>query len=596
MFKDILIKSLDGGLFTTNEESKIPENYCPDMLNVDFESGGSIRNRQGSVNFGTIVNSLSGVRSLHNFKRQDGIEIPLRTWSTDVEYYNRQTSAWSRLSTGYTSDKVFDFTDYVDYTYFCNGVDALFRWNGRYGTVTDAHAASATALEVTNLDSLWLSAGEAIVGTQPIYYGSKTSGTLQSVTGLSAIITAGTEISQSPLSARGWGANVSSTPRGNILITNGDRVYLAGCSAEGQRMYYSKIGDPTDWTYSSTHVDNEGGYVTLGDGGAYITGLVNRGFSRVAATKKDAIKSFEFVQVDATHLDWPKVGDIAQSRNCGALTNKSLVGVEGDSWYVSPNGGVRSIADVANVGLTIDDRSVLIRPTMEDLSFVSASGIYYGKKYYIACKTTDSSKNNVVLVNDLLANERKGSWTRYNGWFVNDWVDFDGGLYYADAYSKGTYKVNLNYDDNSSAYICYYKTPLLNHGIPHEQKRLRYIYLEGYMTENAKLSCTVYYDALSSNSKQIVIYGDGAYVDPSTTLTFEDIVYGDSCFAGDPSGADFLLKKFRVKLSYSLQNLFNYQLEIKSNGAGMGWRIDQIAPYVEREAQTIFPVSNIVGY
>ena len=127
IFKDVRFPRLDGGLYTQDEESKIPDICSPDLQNVDFGTGGSFKIRQGISPFGTQTNSVSGIRSLHTFERRDGMEVPMRTWSTDIEYYNRQTSGWSRLSSGFTGNKQFGFADYDGFTYLGNGVDALFR-------------------------------------------------------------------------------------------------------------------------------------------------------------------------------------------------------------------------------------------------------------------------------------------------------------------------------------------------------------------------------------------------------------------------------------------------------------------------------------
>ena len=173
-FKDVKIKRLDGGLNTHEDPAKIDANFSPDLKNVVFTTGGSFELRQGSKVFGTQTDSVSGIDSLHCYNRNDGIDIPLRTWSTDVEYYNRQTSAWARLSSGFSAKKRFGFSDYDGYTYFCNGVDAMFRWTGQYGSTSSTHASSATVVALNEDISDWLSAGEAIIGTQAVYYGSRT--------------------------------------------------------------------------------------------------------------------------------------------------------------------------------------------------------------------------------------------------------------------------------------------------------------------------------------------------------------------------------------------------------------------------------------
>lgn len=595
LFKDILIQNLDGGLFSVREENKIPDSYSPDLQNVEFDSGGSVQTRSGSAPFGEKVSALSGIRSLHTFKRTDGMEIPMRTWSVSAEYYNRQTSAWAILSGGFTADKIFGFADYAGFTYFGNDTNALFRWNGQYGKITNTHASSATVVEVTAEGGTlgnWLSAGEGIIGTMAIYYGSRTSGTLSAITGISAAITAGAEVAQAAVSARGFGS-VSSIPRGNVLLINKDRLFLAGTSSEGSRCYFSKLGDPSDFTAASPSVDNDGGYVTVAEGGSYITSLAGLDNSGVVIFKKDAIKNFQFVALDNTRKDFPKLSDIADSRNSGSLSHRGTANIDNAIYFVSPIGGVRNVGIDTNT--TMNNITERIRPTVETLSFVSASAIYHRNKYYLACRTSGATNNNTVLVFDRFANQGRGAWSRYNGWAVNQWTDFDGDLYFAAANEKTVYKALVNYDDDGAAYNAYWKSPLIDHEIPHERKRLRYIYTEGYISQSTVLSATVYYDALSASSKQLVIYGTGAYVDPSNTTTFGETVFGDGSFIGDPSGASIVLNKFRVRLSYSITDLFNYQLEFKSNGAGMAWRIGYIAPYVERMKSDIFPISSVIG-
>lgn len=591
-FKDIVISRLDGGLYTTDESSKIGINYTPDLLNIDFNTAGSIQTRRGIAAFGTQVNSLSGIKSLYSYRRNDGLEVPMRSWTTYLEYYNRETSAWTQLSGGFTTNLDFDFANYDGYVYTCNGVDAMFRWNGQYGTISAAHAASATVLECNELLTSWLSAGEAIIGTQAVYYGSRTSGTLSAMTGISAVIAANCEVAQAPTSSRGF-TSVSSIPRGTALLTDGDRLFVAGVSSNWQNVYYSNIGDFTDFTYDSPRTDGQGGTVTIGDGGGEITAIKNQEKGNVLVFKRDSIKNLSFIGLDSTTTDFPKLDNVANSKNCGAIGQKGAVNVEGNCFFVSPDGHVRYITATVD-GLGLKQLTEEIKPTVEDLDPTSAVAIYHNKKLYVSMSNDTSNYNDVTLVYDRLANGQKGAWGKYGGIYPASFMDFNNTLYIGAANEKTTYRINTGFDDNGSMYTCKWLTKNINHEVPHEYKALRYVYVEGYCNPAAIVSATCYYNGMASDKVTKVFYGTGAYVDPSTSLTFGDEVFGGKVFGGIPTTTDIKLYKFRIRLSYNLKNLFSYQLEFKSQTAGAVWQIDQIVPYVERYDGTVFPVSNII--
>ena len=52
----------------------------------------------------------------------------------------------------------------------------------------------------------------------------------------------------------------------------------------------------------------------------------------------------------------------------------------------------------------------------------------------------------------------------------------------------------MKYDDDDNTINSYWKSKELDFDIPEEYKALRYLYVEGYMTENCVLSCNIYYN------------------------------------------------------------------------------------------------------
>jgi hypothetical protein len=589
-FKDVKFDRLDGGLYTNDEYSKIPDICTPDCQNIDFATGGSITLRKGSKIHDTQNASVSGIKSAHRYERYDAVKIPMYSWSTYMYYYNRSTSSYNILSSGFTGNKIFGYADYDAYTYFCNGIDALFRWSGQYGCISATHAASATVLECYENLTKWLSAGEAIIGTQAVYYGSRTSGTLSAMTGISAIISDKEAIAEAPTSSRSFNS-VSSVPRGNILHIDTERLFITGLSSNPEWMYYSRLGDPTDFTGSTPRVDSDGGYVVFGEGGGQITSLASREKGKIVVFKKHTIKGFEFVPLDNTSTDFPRVTNIAASYNCGAISHEGTCNVESNVFFVSPIDGVRTIYTDQDA-LNTAGISNPITLTFNNLDAISAKGIYFNKRYYLALKEKTAEYNNVVMSFDTLANKGAGAWTRYDGIYPNGWFELDGSLYYTAANERTVYKFLTGYDDNNYSYTSYWKSKLLNYGLPHEYKRMRYIYLEGYITKIGVLSCNTYFDDNLYNTK--VIYGNGSYVDSIDTQTFGDFTFGDHVWGGTPGTSDVVLNKFRVRVSYSLQNFFNCQIELKTNKSGTVYRLDQLVPYVEQMDGLIFPGSNII--
>lgn len=128
----IVFDGFQGGLQTTVEPNKIPENASPNMQNIVFDGGNSFQPRYGISAFGETSSDYGAISSMYNFKHSNGTEYMIRTYNNVAEYYNATTSAWTTLQTGFTAAKQFGFATiaYNDMVYFGNGVDATQEWNG----------------------------------------------------------------------------------------------------------------------------------------------------------------------------------------------------------------------------------------------------------------------------------------------------------------------------------------------------------------------------------------------------------------------------------------------------------------------------------
>jgi len=128
----IVFDGFQGGLQTTVEPNKIPDNASPDMQNIVFDGGNSFQPRYGTSAFGETSSDYGAISSMYNFKHSNGTEYMMRTYDTVVEYYNATTSAWTNVQSGFTAAKPFGFATYAidDKVYFGNATNATQEWNG----------------------------------------------------------------------------------------------------------------------------------------------------------------------------------------------------------------------------------------------------------------------------------------------------------------------------------------------------------------------------------------------------------------------------------------------------------------------------------
>lgn len=212
----------------------------------------------------------------------------------------------------------------------------------------------------------------------------------------------------------------------------------------------------------------------------------------------------------------------------------------------------------------------------------SSSGVYFDGKYYLACAASDSSINNIVLVYDY---DYK-AWTKFIGWNVSDWFIYQNNLYYGASNEIATYRALTGFDDNAGAYETYWSSKWFDFGIPHGQKRLREVYVEGYMTTNTSIGLSAYFDGKTGSPLTKSILGSGAYVDTADTITvIGGNTWGKGTFGGGSGTTSYTLKKFRVNAQFSGKYFYNMQIKIGTASPGFVYKITHIVPYLEKEAQ-----------
>ena len=97
-------------------------------VNMNFVEEGYLTKDTGVALFG--VETSTQCHSLFHYKKKDGTSHFLRGMGTKLQKYNFATNVWADLTPTFTENKHFGFVVYDDILWGCNGVEALFKYNG----------------------------------------------------------------------------------------------------------------------------------------------------------------------------------------------------------------------------------------------------------------------------------------------------------------------------------------------------------------------------------------------------------------------------------------------------------------------------------
>ena len=101
--------------------------------------------------------STGKIASIHNFRKRNGDNILMRSYSDKMEFFDESQDSWVVIKDGLTADKKFGYADYnintdlTSYVYFGNAYDSFMRWTG---SIT--HLTSDVAIGTTTITFLML--------------------------------------------------------------------------------------------------------------------------------------------------------------------------------------------------------------------------------------------------------------------------------------------------------------------------------------------------------------------------------------------------------------------------------------------------------
>lgn len=198
----------------------------------------------------------------------------------------------------------------------------------------------------------------------------------------------------------------ATAPKGNILEVFEDRMFVSGVDDEPLTLYYSKVGDATDWTTTTN--------VLKPLGTDFVTNMKNY-YGVLMVFKEGSIWKVTFVYDQTASAFLPKLEQ--QSGNYGSVSKKGVTWVENDLWFFNGR-EVRAIgfADYQS-GVFGINKSVISEPIKETLTYIDKDNYgkcvvgYHNRRFYLSVPMDDETTDTTFVCHLLY----KNNWTKYTG-------------------------------------------------------------------------------------------------------------------------------------------------------------------------------------
>lgn len=593
------------GFNTIDDPEKVIDGECVDGYNTSANNGDriSLRNK-GYEKFGDLseFSTTDSITSMHTFRRRDGINIIMASFGTYMAYYNPSSLTWEALKTDYSSGKIFGYADYTLHTdtssqvYFGNAVDYFARWTGNFTKLTTAVAIGEATVYVSDTTGFPASGTIVISGVNHAYT-SKTANTFV-LTGTATVNLAnGRGISEAIDIRTG-----STFIKGNIYLMANNRLFISGVVGSPQAVYFSKYGDPLDFSSTSLVTGSTAtasGTFNLAEGGGGVSGLIFDEGS-IYAFKRSMI--YKITLTDALYtLQQIKPFD-GKSQTIGGVSSKCIFTGSNYVFFITPDKQIMSLERIEQVDYPQNvPISIKISPNITNGKNDISSGITFNDIAYFSCKSSDSLGYNDIIYPWNISDK---FWDApITGWNASDFTIYDNGtsedLYFGSSNDTNVYKVIDKNSDDVYNVVGLWRSKQYTFGMPHIQKIITDIFIEGYISESTNLNIKLYLDE------------DGYTQQFSTILSgtengfqFSQDTY--NVFGANPLGVEVLggndeftgLVKFRVYLNknFRLKPFYNCQIEFNSDGQNQNWEIIQygfkVAPYTQQQSRKLFKTFN----
>lgn len=595
-----ILANFTGGKNIVEEADEIEASEARQCLNANPERQRGIQNREGATIFGSYSTTANPIKSAETMQHPYGGERPVRSSGTILECYNEFTATpdWVTLDSSFTTGQVFGFANGDKHLYMCNGVEIIRKWTGATSIVASATDTVLTLQSITDnqgavLDSAtkqgFSATGTVIFsdGTTKTYSGI--SGlTLTGMSGLTALgLTSGDSVVEVPIST-----GFTSAPLGNILFIKDARLMIAGVVTNPTILYGSKIGNATDYGFSTPAVADDGFAINFW--GHIITAIADRG-AKIDVMSNNGSQALAFTTLRSstdTVLTVPKLdGHTFKGSYLGAVSQKSTLGLNFESIFTSSKYGLRMLSRAE--GDEVDKPDSLTEEIETDFDTYKLDDPAVGsvsQQIHLALKSSDKlGGNNIMVVKDM----RNGWIGTFQGLNASSFFNYDGKLYYGDSYTKNTWQLyNGEYGDYNGTdyfdYIFRWRSKSFHYGFPSHFKSMGYVWVEGYILPSTEADLNVYLENEEgiSKVKLATLKGTDPYVRTTSSSAFGMNKFGEYSLAPGletdlPSGA----RRFYRMITGTDIELMNTkwlkaQFELETGNSGDFIRLTKIQPLV----------------
>ena len=155
---------------TVIDESLMPTGAVSWAVNVHFDRIGAATVRTGITIIGSQIADTYSIKGLHQFLDTGAGTNDRLIAVANTVVYALVSGTWTSKRTGLTANSKTRFTNFVDYVFMVNGVDAMNTWDGGAGNFSTTHTTSAPAAAfIDNFRSrVW--AARTVANPSRLYY------------------------------------------------------------------------------------------------------------------------------------------------------------------------------------------------------------------------------------------------------------------------------------------------------------------------------------------------------------------------------------------------------------------------------------------
>lgn len=540
--------------------------------NIKFRKSGLPTLRDGSEVIGTASGDSNPVNRAWIFETRGGVKFELKAYATGVyaRIIDVTGNTFYLIKGGFTSGLEFGYGNIGEsagefHSFFCNGTDAWYQFNGAYATVLSKTAVTVTMSESGTFTSRnFYSTGTRSItvnGTEYAYTGGEGTATLTGIADTTGI-NVGDIIFQTPREVTSL-ANF----KGNVVMAHDGRLHVALASKPSVSTY-SKLDNPDDFTAGST--DGDGGAKDIEFSGPIAAyGKLNKS---ILIGKARLIKVLDFVQSGA-RIDVPFYRTLLpaddKGTTLGMINQKSTVATPYGCVFVTPDRKMILLTGVTQNNepqyLVLSDpiQPIFDRGVHDDATAIVVDNVL---KYSFK-SSSDATVNDTEICGDLSRQsvDRVGrilpiQWdTPTVGHYVNDYTAVEEGgrietHWHGSANSDSHRELIDDKSDDGGGFVATVRSWAETFRLPHLRKKIDFAFIDIRMKESSVITATLLYDE------------NGYLFQKETTLSGTETNFQYSGPIYNPFGASsFGSQKFGSNAENDDLTIYRFPLEIKAD-------------------------------